>query len=306
MGVEPVVGTGKEVWMVWKIRTISAVVLAVLALVGGGVARGQYSTGNYGPAVATPNIAVITKKTNAQVPLDLEFTNSDGRAVKLRELFNGKPVLLSLVYFSCPQLCGLTQEGLVNGILDGPRELKLGQDYNVIVVSIDPDEKYSTAAEKRKNYLAKSDRPPSQAGFNYLVGNQDNIADLADAVGFGFRRNSEGNDKFSHEAGIFICTPDGRLSQTIRGISFTPDELHYRLREASGGRIGSELLGIALSCGAMRFNEHTGLYEHNKYFWYGTGGVSLTTLVFGIFMFVLWRGEFKKKKQGPGPALHGG
>ncbi len=267
-------------------------------------ARAQYSLGNYGPgggegANAAPNLAVIKEKTNAQLPLDLPFTTSDGRSVKLGDLFDGKPVILSLVYFSCPKLCDLTQEGLVNGIADGPRNLKLGEDYNVIVVSIDPEESLKAAASKRKNYLARIDKPESQKGFTYLTGSDDATRTLAATVGFGYIRNKDSADKFSHSTGIFICTPSGKLSQTILGVSFEPDTLHFRLREAAGGRLGSGMLSVALTCGAMTYDPATGTYSHNKYFWAGTATGLLTLLALGTFLFVMWRGEYRKSHPSP-------
>jgi protein SCO1/2 len=282
-------------------------VVAALLLGSAAVARAQYGIGNYGPGVAAPaNLAAITAKPNAQIPLDLSFTNSDGQIVKLRQLFAGKPVILTMVYFSCPRLCDYTQAGLAGALMDGPRNLRLGQDYNVIVVSIDPDEKPGAAAAKRQTYLGKMDKPASQPGFYYLTGDAASIRELASTIGFGYQRNPEGADKFFHAAGIFICTPDGRLSQTIEGVSFDPDTVHYRLVQASSGRISTGLLGFALSCGAMRYNPVTGMYEHNRWFWAGTGGALLTVIVVGTFLAVLWRGEYKRAKHGGGPAVHAG
>jgi protein SCO1 len=285
----------------------SVLALAAMLLGGAGAARAQYQVGNYGPGVAAPaNMAVITNKPNAQIPLDLSFTNSDGRAVKLRELFDGKPVILTMVYFSCPRLCDYTQAGLASAIIDGPRNLRLGQDYNVIVVSIDPDEKAGAAAQKRKTYLGKIDKPEAQKGFYYLTGDTESIHELAAAIGFGFQRNPAGEDKFLHSAGIFICTPEGRLSQTIEGVSFDADTVHFRLVEATSGRISTGLLGFALSCGAMKYNPATGMYEHNRWFWVGTGGGLITLIVVGTFLAVLWRGEYKRSKAGGDAAADAG
>ena len=278
-------------------QSLSVLTLAALLLGVTLRAPAQYALGNYGPGVAAPaNLAIITNKPNAQLPLDLSFTNSDGKQVALRELFNNKPVILTMVYFSCPRLCDYTQAGLANAILDGPRDLKLGKDYNVIVVSIDPDEKPGAAAEKRKTYLGKIDKPDSQGGFYYLTGTDSAVHELASTIGFGYQKNKEGEEKFSHSAGIFVCTAGGRLSQTIQGIAFEPDVVHYRLVQAAEGRISTGLLGVGLSCGAMHFNEKTGLYETNRWFWVGTGGALVTMIVVGSFLATLWRGEFKKAR----------
>ncbi|HEX7343544.1 MAG TPA: SCO family protein, partial [bacterium] len=47
------------------------------------------------------------------IPLDLEFLNSHGESVHLRDYFGrGKPVILSLHYTNCPMLCSLVLNGL--------------------------------------------------------------------------------------------------------------------------------------------------------------------------------------------------
>jgi protein SCO1/2 len=196
-------------------------------------------------------------------------------------------------------LCGLNQEALANAILQGPFSLRLGTDYDVVVVSIDPDDTVELAATKRKNYLARAERPESQAGFTYLTGNADAIRQLADAVGFGFFRNDPkgGNDKFAHSLGIFVVTPNARVSQTIINSDYTPAELHAALLQAADNKIGTGFLErIALPCGAMRLNPNTGMYEHNPWFYAGTAGGLASIGFTGIFLALMWRGEAKRKK----------
>src|SRR6185295_6905652 len=47
----------------------------------------------------------IEQHLDAQLPLDLTLRDESGGAVRLRELFRGRPVVLSLVYYECPMLC---------------------------------------------------------------------------------------------------------------------------------------------------------------------------------------------------------
>ena len=49
----------------------------------------------------------IDQRLNEQVPLDLQFTDEQGQTVKLGDYFHpGRPVIVSLVYYGCPMLCG--------------------------------------------------------------------------------------------------------------------------------------------------------------------------------------------------------
>ncbi len=280
--------------------TLPAAVALAVALAGG-TARGQYRNERVeeGPAVAIPNPEVV-ERPNASIPLDLAFTQSNGQRVTLGQFFNrGRPVVLALVYFSCPNLCGEVQNTLINAIRSGPRSLRLGKDYDVVIVSIDPDDTPALAAGKRSRYLVLAERPESEPGLVYLTGGEANIRQLADTVGFGYRRNfgvADGDPagKFAHSAGVFVCTQYGRLSQTIRGINWPADTLHYSLLQATDGKIGSGFLEtFGLACGAVRLGPHG--YEHNPWFWAGTAGGAASIAFMAIFLGVLWRGEWKKK-----------
>jgi len=286
-------------------NTIVGSLAGLLFFTGGVAAQAQYREDHIpaGPPMAVPNPQIV-EKHNAQLSLAEAFTRSDGTKVKLGDLFNHKkPVILSLVYFSCPSLCNFTQSDLVNAVIQGPRSLRLGADYDIVVVSIDPADTPELAAAKRTNYLGLMKRPESQPGFTYLTGSEANIGELADTVGFGYQQNfgvaaDDPAGKFAHASGIFVCTPDGRLSQTILGINYDPDKLHNALLTASNGKIGSGFLEtIALPCGAMRFNPNTGKYENNPWFWAGTAGGGASILFMAIFMGIMWRGEWKKHKQ---------
>src|SRR5213075_1875543 len=49
----------------------------------------------------------IDQLLGQQVPLDLQFRDETGKTVKLGDYFkSGKPVIVNLVYYQCPMLCG--------------------------------------------------------------------------------------------------------------------------------------------------------------------------------------------------------
>ena len=261
-------------------------------------------TPDAGPA-NIPN-PVITEKAGAKLPLDLSFKDSSGNSVHLSDYFNhGRPVVLSLVYFSCPMLCGLNQDGLVGAVKGGPNGLQLGKDYEVIVVSIDPDDTPKIAATKRENYLRIMGLPSSQSGFTYLTGKEEDIKNLADTVGFGYRKNfnpDASTGKYAHSTGYFICTPDARLSQTIGGIQLYPDQLHNSLISASQGRLTRGFFyTVGFACGAMRLNPLTGRPEANPWFFAGTAGGIISIIFMATLLSILWRGEAKRNKASTPP-----
>jgi protein SCO1/2 len=60
--------------------------------------------------------ANIEPQLNAQLPLGLSFRDETGREIQLRDYFTGKPVLLTFVYYECPELCPLVLDGLVRSL----------------------------------------------------------------------------------------------------------------------------------------------------------------------------------------------
>ena len=197
----------------------------------------------------------IEQRLDERVPLDLAFVDSTGRTVRLDELVAEKPVVLSLVYYECPMLCGIVLNELVKSLR--AMELELGQDFDAISVSIDPDETPELAAANKRGYLDRYGRGDRDDGWRFLVGDREPIAQLADAVGFRYRYEPEA-DEYVHAAGLFVLTPDGRISRVLYGVEVAPRDLRLALVEASEGRIGDFVDAVTLLC--MHYDPTTGRY----------------------------------------------
>ena len=89
-----------------------------------------------------------------QVPLDLPFRDETGRAVQLSQYFNGRPVILALVYYECPMLCTQALNGLVRSLK--VLALEPGRDYTIVTVSFNPAETPAQAAAKKDDYVQRS------------------------------------------------------------------------------------------------------------------------------------------------------
>src|SRR5437667_4357769 len=108
------------------------------------------------------------QRLNEQVPLDLEFTDEAGQPVKLGDYFGDKPVILVLAYYRCPMLCTLVLNGLVQGLRD-IKDMDLGDEFQVVTVSFDPEETPALAAAKKKAYVAQYGRPGAAKGWHFLT-----------------------------------------------------------------------------------------------------------------------------------------
>jgi protein SCO1/2 len=256
-------------------------------------------------AIAQPNDALtgptagarIVDKPDAQVPLDLQFTDESGQQVKLGDYFQpNRPVLLIMVYFGCPQLCSLS----LNGVTEAVRKVDLqpGRQFEIVTVSFNPKEGPELAAAKKANYIKSLGNAAAADGWHFLTNSDPAVAKtLGDAIGFGFRLNPQ-TGLYLHEAGIYLCTPAGRVSRVEQGVTFDPEVLRDSLIHASQGKISSGLFGVALACGLAHFDSETG-----KYTWAAlaimrvTGIATLVLLASGIGWMV-YRDSRKKVEQG--------
>ena len=197
---------------------------------------------------ARPTIAKgvnIEQKLNSPVPLDLVFRDESGQTVPLRTYFGDKPVVLEMVYFTCPSLCPMSMHESVVGL----KRLTLvpGLDYNVVIVSFDPNDTAAVAREKKAEYEKQYGRSGYNSGFHFLTGSQDSISKLASAIGFGYRYDST-TKQFIHAAGIMVATPDGKMSRYFYGIDYSPTDLRMALSEASQHRISSPVDYVLQFC----------------------------------------------------------
>jgi protein SCO1 len=211
------------------------------------------------PAIGPASGAKIIAKPDAQVPLDLRFADESGQQVRIGDFFQpNRPVLLVMVYFGCPRLCSLS----LNGVTDAVRKSKMqpGREFEIITVSFNPQEGPELAAAKKANYIKSLGNADAAAGWHFLTSSDPSAArTLGDTIGFGFRQDPS-TGLYLHEAGIYLCTPEGRVSRVQEGVTFDPEMLRDSLIHASQGKISSGLFGVALACGMLDFDTQTGKY----------------------------------------------
>jgi len=232
----------------------------------------------------------ITEHLNDQLPLDTRFTDDDGTQVTLRDFFKGdKPVLLQLGYNKCPMLCNLVLNGTFAG-LKGVDWLP-GKEFEIVAISVDTTESVGLAHAKKESYLAEFERPGSGRGVHFLTGNEVMSKSVADAVGFQYRRQENGD--YAHAAAIYMITPEGRISRYMYGTKFEPSDLRMALLEASQGRIGSTLDRFILWCHIYDPNARGYVLQARRIMSIG-GLVTMFALAGGLAMF--WTAELRKKK----------
>ena len=236
----------------------------------------------------------IHQRLNQQVPLDAVFRDETGATVKLGDYFGKRPVILAIVYYSCPMLCSEELNGLV-GALEMVK-FRPGKDFDIVAVSIDPSEGPELAAKKKAMYVKRYDHLETAAGWHFLTGEQPAINALTNAVGFGYTRvpGPDGRlTQFAHASGIQIVTPEGKLAQYYMGVEYSPKDLQLGLVEASHNKIGSPVDNILTYCYRYdpELNKHSLVVARIVQL----GGI-LTVFSLGGFMVVSFRRDLERDR----------
>jgi protein SCO1/2 len=227
----------------------------------------------------------IDQKLNQSIPLNLTFRDENGQTVELAQFFGQKPVILTLVYYNCPMLCTQVLNGVESGLKELPTDI--GKQFEVVTVSIDPAESHVLAKVKQEMYVGMYGRPGAAQGWHFLTGDEPQIKQLADAVGFRYAYDPD-TKQFAHASAIIVLTPEGKISRYFYGIQYPSRDLRLGLVEASEGKIGTPVDQVLLFC--YHYDPATGKYGLLISHVIQAGG-ALTVLILGIGMLILFRGE---------------
>jgi protein SCO1/2 len=223
------------------------------------------------------------QRLNAQVPLELQFTDETGHAVTLGDYFGKKPVVMVLAYYKCPMLCTVVLNGLVQAMRSLP--ITAGKEFNVVTVSFDPRETADLAAARKKIYLARYGRPGAAEGWHFLTGKPGAIKRLTGAVGFRYVYDAV-EDQYIHTSGIMILTPQGKISRYFYAIQLPARDLRLGLVEASADKIGPPTDQVLLYC--FHYDPAAGKYSARVLNLVRTGG-ALTVVALAGMVWFLWR-----------------
>lgn len=241
----------------------------------------------------------VTEHLGEQIPLNLQFVDSGGKRVMLKQFFDGRrPVVLTLNYSNCPMLCSLQ----LNGLFDAMKRMPwtIGDQFNMITLSFDPLETSDRATMTKQKYLEIYGRSGAAEGWHFLTGREENIKKLANAVGFRYQY-SEAKRQYFHVAVTFIITPDGRISRYLYGVEYNPQTLRLSLVEAAGGKVGSTTDQILLFC--YHYDAESGRYGPAAFRLMQLGGGITVVIVVSTIWLLRRREKTKGQKANTDPDL---
>lgn len=235
----------------------------------------------------------IDEKLNTNLPSNVELINEKGETVRVADFYSSeKPLILSMVYYSCPSMCNLHLKGVFEAFRE--LDLKPGKDFEFLAVTIDPRENSDLASAKKDTYVSEflKEQENPDKGIHFLTGTQENITKLAQSVGFKYKWNEQAQE-WAHASAAIISTPKGLISRYLHGVFFEPKTFQLSVVEASKGQVGSFTDNFALFC--FRYDP-----KANKYAFYimnilrVLAGAVLLALMFWLVPF--WLRSYRSPK----------
>lgn len=286
---------------------VATLALVMVGLAGASVSASPYN-GRYRSVpvigggegnVKSQDIEPI-ENLNERVPSDLTFVDGHGKTVRVGDMLGkGKPVLVTIGYYKCPMLCNLVHEGLGKGLTKSG--LGLGKDYLGFSVSVNPDEDPKSANTNQGRLLRHLGHENASSwpfvmvppGSSSKGGETGPAKELSNVLGFKYVYDEQ-SQQYAHAAVAFVLTPEGRISRYLYGVDFDPRDLKLALVEASGGRVGTTLDRVLLSC--FKYDPMTHKYTPFA-FGFVRIGAFLSFVALASLLALLWRKELQMRRQ---------
>ena len=190
------------------------------------------------PVLAGVGSAGITEHLGSQLPTNLKFV------IK-------KPTVIDFVYYRCTGICTPLMIEVSDVI--GKVDYEPGKDYEIISISIDPDETPKIAAEKKRQMIGLSSKRFPDSSWAFLTGDSASISKLTDAAGFGFKRTKGG---FLHKGVLIIVDKTGKIVQYLNpgyvkesaNFQILPAEFTMAIRKAANGELTPTIAKVLQTC----------------------------------------------------------
>ena len=153
---------------------------------------------------------------------DYTVTETDGSPHALAD-FKGKPLLISMVYSSCYEICPMTTRHLA-GVVDKARQALGDQSFNAAVIGFDTQ---MDKPESMRVFAVKQgiDKDPY---WHSLSISADEVEPLMNDLGFTYYPSSQG---FDHIIQVSVINSDGAVYRQVYGQAFSTPLLIEPLKD---------------------------------------------------------------------------
>jgi len=232
--------------------------------------------------------AGIHERLGQPVDRSAILVDEDGNEVAFADfLDNDRPVILNFIYHSCPMLCSMVLEAMTKSI--SQIDWTPGDQYEIVSISISDADTPETATRQKAKYVEKLGIPEAAAGWHFLTGTADQVAKVAESVGFGYDKDDK-TGEYAHGAALVLLSPSGTVSRYLYGIRYPPFDLRAGLVEASEGIVGNIVDRLIMFC--FHYDPAEGSYVPQAWLAMRLAG-GLTVVLLGSALGVMWMRERK-------------
>ncbi len=259
-------------------RVLLAIILLALSL---GVAEAQKED--------RAQQALKTSQAALGQPLpDVVLTDTKGNPVPVAS-FQGKPLLVTLVYTSCADVCPTMIESLYPAVEEA--QSALGEEsFSTVTIGFD----VRADTPERMRLLAR-ERGVDLPNWQFLSADQASLDAIARAVGFAIYSRPGGYD---HLAQVSVVDKNGKLYQQVYGAVFEPPVIVEPLKDLVFGRykpvanVQDIIDRIKLFCTVYDPNSGRYYFDYSLF-----AGIAIGLLCLGLILTVLVR-EWRRPPPG--------
>lgn len=229
----------------------------------------------------------VEQRLGESLPLEVPVVDSMGRKVAFGSFFDGKrPVIVTLNYSDCPVLCSVQLNQLTQSL--NKLDLELGADYQVVTLSIDPQETTERIAETKTLYVEQlTEQPNAAEAWHFVTASSEVIGQVTDALGFRYKYDKQ-TGEYYHPAMLAFVSPEGVISRYSLKVDFPADQVKLALMESADGKIGSPVDKFLMWC--FSYDPDRGQYTAEAWKLMRLGGlVTVAALLIGITPYWLGR-----------------
>jgi len=207
-------------WVTYAVMVFGLAFSAILNAGPEGSPQGSIQKFQYKSALQASQDAIGNRLS------DYRLTDAAGRGITLHD-FHGKPLILSLIYTSCYQICPMTTRHL-SSVVEKARKA-LGED-NFSVALLGFDSQFDTP-QAMKHFAKK--QGIDGTNWSLLSADAETIAALTKELGFLFFSSPNG---FDHVVQATVIDADSRIYRQVYGEVFDTPLLVEPLKELILGR----------------------------------------------------------------------
>jgi protein SCO1/2 len=212
------------------------------------IAGAQQFASDSGVATSTTALkgVYVEQRVGTQLPLGAKFLDRDGNPVTLDEVGSRRPLIVLPLFYRCQGVCNVEFQNLLSA-LEKNRSMRVGSDFDVVILGIDPTEGPNLANGKFQDAQREFPSLMVGKGWHFLTGTLANIHSITDALGFYYTYDAQ-KDLINHPSGLMFVSPGGTISSYILSPSFTPSDLQQDLLFAKKSEVGPKVKDVFFGC----------------------------------------------------------